>query len=84
MAEVVRRCSELAPIMVLQAKTNTRREAAANKADKSSEVFLKRLLEENGFLHVDAYAPENYSRPLLVGRAFVPGTKTNRRHFART
>lgn len=70
MARVVHKASELAPIMVVQAKTTTRRDAADNKAEKSSVPFLKNLLEENGFPSVEVYAPQNYSRPLLVGKVF--------------
>lgn len=68
MARVMRRVSELAPVMVLQAKTDTRPEAEANKAEKSSLPFLKDLLETNGFPHVEIHAPKGFTRPLLVGR----------------
>lgn len=68
MARVVRKVSALAPLMVIQAKTDTRPSAQDNKAEKSSVAFLKALLEENGFARVDVFAPPNYSRPLLVGR----------------
>jgi cyclopropane fatty-acyl-phospholipid synthase-like methyltransferase len=70
MAKVVRKASELSPIMVLQAKTDTRPEAAENKAEKSSVGFLRKMFEENGFPFVQVYGPKNYSRPLLVGRVF--------------
>lgn len=68
MAKVVRKISELAPVMVIQAKADTRPEAAEDKARKSSVAFLKKLLEDNGFSRVEAFAPSNYNRPLLVGR----------------
>ncbi|MEW6718158.1 MAG: class I SAM-dependent methyltransferase [Chloroflexota bacterium] len=68
MARIVRRVAELAPVMVLQAKVDTRPEAEDNKAEKSSIPFLQNLLETNGFPHVEIHAPPGYSRPLLVGR----------------
>ncbi len=67
MARVVRRAAELAPILVVQAKTDTREEAADNKAVKSSVAFLRALLEESGFTHVELIAPRGYSRPILIG-----------------
>ncbi len=69
MAAVVRKAAELAPMMVLQAKTDTRGNAAGNKAEKSSLSFLKRLLENNGFPDVETFAPEGFTRPLLVAKA---------------
>jgi hypothetical protein len=71
MARVVRRAAELAPVMVLQAKTDTRQTAAAGKAKRSSVAFLRALLEAHGFSQTEIVAPEGYSRPLLFGR--VPG-----------
>lgn len=68
MAKVVRKVSELVPVMILQAKTDTRAEAAEDKARKSSVAFLKELLEDNGFPKVETFGPPNYNRPLLVGR----------------
>ena len=68
MARIVRQASELAPIMVVQANQTTRPQAVDGKAEKSSPVFLKKLLEEHGFPRVDSFASPNYSRPLLVGR----------------
>ena len=67
MARVVRRVAQLAPIMILQAKTDTRSEAGDNKAKKSSLLFLQQLLEENGFPTVFIHNQPNYSRPILVG-----------------
>jgi len=72
MARVVRRAAELVPVMVLQAKVDTRPEAGDNKAVKSSILFLKRLLEENGFPKVETHAPKDFSRPLLVGKQTQP------------
>jgi hypothetical protein len=69
MAAVVRRARELAPLMVLQANTATRAEAAEDKAAKSSLEFLAHLLRENGFPAIETFAPPGYARPLLVGRA---------------
>lgn len=68
MAKVVRKVSKLAPIMVLQAKADTRSEAADDKARKSSVIFLKKLLQDNGFPKVEVFGPSYYNRPLLVGR----------------
>jgi hypothetical protein len=68
MERVVRRVAELAPIMVVQAKTDTRADAAEQKAAKSDPAFLKQLLEENGFGQVDIFGPQDFSRPLLIGR----------------
>jgi 2-polyprenyl-3-methyl-5-hydroxy-6-metoxy-1,4-benzoquinol methylase len=71
MGAVVCRASELAPMMVIQAKTDTRQNAPESKAEKSSVAFLKKLLQENGFPHVDVYESKGYPRPLLVGRADI-------------
>lgn len=68
MEAVVRKAAELAPIMVLQAKIDTRMNAAENKAEKSSLPFLKTLLEKNGFAYVEVFAPSGFARPLLIGR----------------
>lgn len=68
MARVVARAAELAPIMVLQAKTDTRSSAADGKAVKSSVPFLRRLLESHGFADVEVVAPAGFTRPLLIGR----------------
>ncbi len=68
MQRVVRKASELAPVMVLQAKTDTDAGAADNKAEKSSLLFLRSLLERHGFPRVSAVAPAGYTRPLLIGR----------------
>ncbi len=68
MRRVVRRAGELAPVMVLQAKTDTDANAADNKAKKSSLPFLQSLLEQNGFPRVELVAPAGFSRPLLIGR----------------
>jgi hypothetical protein len=67
MARVVRRAAELAPITIVQAKTDTRRQSAEGKAEKSSLEFLERLLVANGFPTITRVAPRGYSRPLLVG-----------------
>ncbi len=68
MHRMVRRAAELAPIIVLQAKTDTRPDAADDKAFKSSLAFSQHLLQKNGFPRVETYAPPGYSRPLLVGK----------------
>lgn len=68
MACVVRKAASAVPVIILQANDHTRSEAADNKSEKSSTAFLKQLLIENGFQHVDVYAPSDYSRPLLVGK----------------
>ncbi len=66
MRRMVRRAAELAPILVLQAKTDTRRDAADGKATKSSLEFLTALLERDGLFRCHAVGPANYSRPLLI------------------
>ncbi|HEX9733116.1 MAG TPA: class I SAM-dependent methyltransferase [Thermoanaerobaculia bacterium] len=68
MARVVCRAAELAPVLVLQAKVDTRSQAAAGKAVKSSVPFLRALLESHGFPRVEVVGPAGYSRPLLIGR----------------
>lgn len=68
MASVVRQASKLAPTLVLQAKTDTRKEAAEGKAEKSSVAFLARLMRNNGFPDVSTHGPKGFSRPLLIGR----------------
>lgn len=69
MALMVRRMAELAPLVILQAKDDTRPEAARDKATKSSSTFLTKLLRDNGFPEVERIAPRGFSRPLLIGRA---------------
>ncbi len=66
MVRVVNRARELAPILVLQAKTDTRAEAADDKARKSNLEYMERLVEENGFSIVERIAPEGVTRPLLI------------------
>jgi SAM-dependent methyltransferase len=68
MASVVRKAAEMAPLIVVQANVETRREAADDKSEKSSLSFLHKLLLDNGFPHVDVHAPKGFSRPILVGR----------------
>jgi 2-polyprenyl-3-methyl-5-hydroxy-6-metoxy-1,4-benzoquinol methylase len=65
MARVVYKVSELAPVMVLQANTLSK---PTDRREKASLVFLKKLLEDNGFPKVEVFAPPDYNRPLLVGR----------------
>ena len=67
MAAVVRKASQLAPMLILQAKTDTRSDAAENKSEKSALSFLKELMEKNGFPQVETIAPSGFSRPLLIG-----------------
>ncbi len=67
MEQIVRRAAELAPVLVLQAKSDTRSQAADNKALKSSPEFLERLLRLGGFSEIERVAPQGYSRPLLIG-----------------
>lgn len=68
MVRVVRRAAELAPMMILQAKTDTRAGAAGDKARKSSLEFLRDLLRRNGFPAVEEVVPPAVTRPLLIGR----------------
>lgn len=67
MQRIVERCAELAPVMVVQAKTDTASDAANDKARKSSLPFLRALLESHGFPRVSIVHPTGYNRPLLVG-----------------
>lgn len=67
MRRVVRRAAELAPVLIVQAKIDTRPEAADDKAQKSSLAYLRALLERNGFPRVEVVAPRGYPRPLLIG-----------------
>lgn len=68
MVAVTGRLSELSPIFVVQAKTDTRAQAAHDKARKSSVEFLQRILNKGGFPEVEVVSPAGFSRPLLVGR----------------
>jgi hypothetical protein len=62
MRRVVRRASEVAPVMVLQGNT---RDAGRRK---KSVDFLRGLLEAEGFPEVTVSTLPGFSRPLLVGR----------------
>ncbi len=73
MAAVVRKIASLAPVLVLQAKTDTRADAPENKAEKSSLSFLKHLLAENGFPQIEEFAPKGFTRPLLIARVAAGG-----------
>jgi hypothetical protein len=68
MVRVVKRAAEMAPVMILQANTATRREAAQEKSKKASVEFMYRLLTENGYPRVEIFAPHRYGRPLLIGK----------------
>lgn len=68
MAEVVSRAAEMVPLVIVQANSDTRSEAANYKAYKSSVNFLKKILRENGFPDVTVVAPTGYSRPLIIGK----------------
>jgi len=68
MAAIVERAAELAPVLVVQAKTDTRQEAADNKAEKSTLEFLSALMRRHGFPEIETIAPTGFSRPLLIGK----------------
>jgi len=68
MAIVVQRASEIARLMILQANTATRSEAAQNKSKKASFEFTRQLLKENGFPIIEVFAPPYYNRPLFIGK----------------
>ena len=68
MRRVVERLAELVPLVILQAKDDTRAEAANNKAEKSTAAYLADLLRGHGFPEVEIHAPPGFARPLLVGR----------------
>ncbi|MBZ0112993.1 MAG: lipopolysaccharide kinase InaA family protein [Thermoanaerobaculia bacterium] len=55
----------LAPVFVVQAKTDTRA-GAGSKAIKSGDDFLKDLLLKAGFSTVERFGPTGYSRPILI------------------
>jgi len=67
MAQVVRRSSEIAPVIVLQLKIDTRSEAEDNKAVKSSREFSEKLLLENGYSRISYHTIDDFSRPILIG-----------------
>lgn len=68
MRRMVRRMAEIAPLVILQAKDDTRAAAADGKAEKSTAAYLSALLRDNGFPRVELVAPPGFSRPLLVAR----------------
>lgn len=68
MVAVVRRASELAPMMILQANDSTRAHAGNEKAKKSSSHYLAELLKQNGFPQVEVFGANKHPRPLLIGR----------------
>ena len=68
MAAVVKTMAELAPIMILQANSSTRKNADDNKAEKSSVSYLQNVLRKNGFPNVRVVAPPLYDRGLLIGK----------------
>jgi len=67
MRRVARAARNLAHVFVVQAKTDTRAEAAEGKAKKSSVEYLRVLLLASGFDRVEVSAPAGYSRPMLIG-----------------
>jgi SAM-dependent methyltransferase len=67
MRRVARAARSLAQVFVVQAKTNTRAEAADFKAKKSSLEYLQKLILDSGFGRVSVSAPPGCSRPLLIG-----------------
>lgn len=67
MAAVVRQASCLSPVMILQAKTHARAEAA-EKGRKSTPEYLESLLKNNGFPVVKVISPAGFTRPLLIGQ----------------
>ena len=64
MQRIVRRASDLAPVMVLQANHDVEDPA---KRRKASLGFLSTLLKENGFPEVKVCAPQGFTRPMVVG-----------------
>lgn len=67
MVKVVKKASSLVPMIILQAKVDTRSDATMNKAEKSSLQFLENILRSNGFPLVKVFAPRGYSRPIIIG-----------------
>ena len=68
MRRVLERALEIAPVVVLQAKTDTRADAAEDKALKSSQAYLQNLLYAAGYKDVRIHTKPGYSRPLLIGK----------------
>lgn len=66
MERIVRRVAELAPVMVVQA--NMPKPGRQPHKPRAGAAFLRRLLETNGFPHVEEFGESEYARPLLVGR----------------
>jgi SAM-dependent methyltransferase len=67
MTQIVRRCRQLAPVMVLQANMPNPGQKAHHP--RASAEFLRDVLTRNGFPSVELFAPSDFARPLLVGRA---------------
>ncbi len=69
MEALVRRASEISPLMIIQANTRAGSTWDSDKPRRASVEFLKSLLEKNGFPNVDIEEPPLSIRPLLVGSA---------------
>jgi SAM-dependent methyltransferase len=67
MVEVAKMSRDIAPVMVIQAKSDTRSSAAGAKAAKSKPEFLRQVLLRAGFENVEQNSKEGYNRPILVG-----------------
>ena len=66
MHQVLRRAAEIAPTLVLQAKTDTRADAHDEKATKSSLDFLTRAATEEGWTVAAIHNKPGFSRPVLI------------------
>ncbi len=69
MAEVAKAVLGIAPVFVVQAKTDTRAQATQGKARKSSVEFLRQLLQDCGFHKVRVVSEEGFTRPLILAEA---------------
>ena len=67
MARVVRKVAEdIAPIMVVE--SNEHSEGAEGRDGRAGLLYLKHILERNGFPHVEMHWPDGFHRPFAVGR----------------
>lgn len=67
MASIVRRCAELAPVIVLQGNTGFARERK-DEAKKASSEYLQKPLQDNGYPRVEVFNWGNFARPIVIGR----------------
>lgn len=67
MARVVRKVADdIAPVMVLEA--NEHSTGPEGRGGRARLLYLKHVLERNGFPHVEVHWPDGFHRPFAVGR----------------